>query len=124
MGIFRIEIFAIFNSREIFESAHAHFWKRDFLLNAWAKIFFENRNQRKLSRRIMYLTIRFILNLPMLPIFRTYSSLRNKEFARKRRQIQYESHIHIHHLTRNFTLISILKSLKYFHLHILRENRV
>ena len=108
---------------KFFESAHANFLKRDFLSNAWANIFFwlQIRNQRKIPRRMMYINIWFILNLPMFPIFRTYSRLRKYEFAGKRRRIRSESYSLIHQSTRNFTLIPNLKSKKYFCLRILEK---
>ena len=59
-------------------------------------------NPRKISRRKMYKTIWFIFDLPIFPIFRTYSRLRKYEFVGKRGQIQYESYSLIHHSTEEF----------------------
>ena len=54
----------------------------------------------------------------MFPLFCTYSRLRKYELLGKHGQIQYESYSLTHHSTRNFTLIPILKSKKYFRLRI------
>ena len=57
---------------------HANFLKRDFLLYTWANINFglQIRNQRWISRRMMYIDIWFMLNLPLFPKFGTSSRLR------------------------------------------------
>ena len=58
----------------------------------------------------MYITIWFIFKLPIFPIFCLTSRLRKNDIMGKRRQIHNESYGHIHHSTRNFTLIPILRS--------------
>ena len=82
-----------------------HFFKRDFLYNAFAKIFFAFRFEISVKfRRVMYETVLFILDLPTLSREFVLAWICSK--YRKYWQIQYEWFSLIHHSTRNFTLIS------------------
>jgi len=99
MGIIRINILLrTQHNKNFLDLSTQFFFKRDFLVNALAKIFvwLRIRNQFKIPRRMMCIIIWFIFKLPIFPIFCISSRLRKNDFIEKRRQIYNESYYMIH----------------------------